>query len=198
SDVCSSDLKGHELGDVITGGTVSEVTESRNPAFTEGDIVLSANGWQTNAVSDGKGLVKLDPAAAPITTALGVLGMPGFTAYVGLLDHGRPKPGETVVVSAAAGAVGQVVGQLAKLKGCRAVGIAGADDKCRMLLDTFGFDAAVNYKTPDFRDKLAASCPSGIDVYFENVGGEVFRAVLPLLNDFARIPVCGRIAHYND
>lgn len=190
--------KGHELGDVITGGTVSEVTESRNPAFTEGDIVLSANGWQTHAVSDGKGLVKLDPAAAPITTALGVLGMPGFTAYVGLLDHGRPKPGETVVVSAAAGAVGQVVGQLAKLKGCRAVGIAGADDKCRMLLDTFGFDAAVNYKTPDFRDKLAASCPSGIDVYFENVGGEVFRAVLPLLNDFARIPVCGRIAHYND
>lgn len=190
--------KGLEVGDTVVGGTVSEVIESRNPDFAAGDIVLSGNGWQTHAVSSGKGLVKLDPAAAPITTALGVLGMPGFTAYVGLLDHGRPKRGETVVVSAAAGAVGQVVGQIARLKGCRTVGIAGAEDKCRMLLDTFGFDFAVNYKGPKFKEALAASCPAGIDVYFENVGGDVFKAVLPLLNDFARIPVCGRIAHYND
>ena len=163
-----------------------------------GDIVLSYDGWRTHAVSDGKGVVKLDPKAAPITTALGVLGMPGFTAYAGLLLHGRPQAGETVVVSAASGAVGQIVGQIARIKGCRAVGIAGAEDKCRMILDEFGFDAAVNYKDADFRDRLVQACPKGADVYFENVGGDVFRAVLPLLNDFARIPVCGRIAHYND
>lgn len=189
---------GHEIGDTITGGTVSEVVESNNERFSVGDIVLSLNGWQTHAVSNGKGLQKLDPAEAPVTTALGVLGMPGFTAYVGLLDHGRPKPGETVVVSAASGAVGQVVGQIAKLKGCRAVGIAGAEDKCRMLLEEFGFDAAINYKDAKFKEALASSCPDGADVYFENVGGDVFKAVLPLLNDFARMPVCGRIAHYND
>jgi NADPH-dependent curcumin reductase CurA len=124
--------------------------------------------------------------------------MPGFTAYVGLIEHGRPKAGETVVVSAASGAVGQIVGQIARIMGCRAVGIAGAEDKCRMVTDEFGFDAAVNYKKGDFRDALKTACPSGIDVYFENVGGDVFAAVIPLLNDFARIPVCGRIAHYND
>jgi NADPH-dependent curcumin reductase CurA len=190
--------QGVRPGDTMVGATVSEVMESNVAGFAPGDIVLSYDGWQTHAVSNGKGLVKLDPKAVPVTTALGVLGMPGFTAYAGLLLHGRPKEGETVVVSAASGAVGQIVGQIAKLKGCRAVGIAGADDKCRMTLDEFGFDAAVNYKEGDFRDRLAESCPKGVDVYFENVGGDVFRAVLPLLNDFARIPVCGRIAHYND
>jgi NADPH-dependent curcumin reductase CurA len=190
--------QGVRPGDTMVGATVSEVMESNVAGFTPGTVVLSYDGWQTHAVSNGKGLVKLDPKAAPVTTALGVLGMPGFTAYAGLLLHGRPKEGETVVVSAASGAVGQIVGQIAKLKGCRAVGIAGADDKCRMILDEFGFDAAVNYKEADFRDRLAEACPKGVDVYFENVGGDVFRAVLPLLNDFARIPVCGRIAHYND
>jgi NADPH-dependent curcumin reductase CurA len=190
--------KGVKPGDTMVGATVSEVMESNVAGFAPGDIVLSYGGWQTHAVSDGKGVIKLDLKAAPITTALGVLGMPGFTAYAGLLLHGRPKEGETVVVSAASGAVGQIVGQIAKIKGCRTVGIAGAEDKCRMILDEFGFDAAVDYKDADFRDRLAAACPAGIDVYFENVGGEVFRAVLPLLNDFARIPVCGRIAHYND
>jgi NADPH-dependent curcumin reductase CurA len=190
--------QGVRPGDTMVGATVSEVMESNVAGFAPGDIVLSYDGWQTHAVSNGKGLVKLDPKAVPVTTALGVLGMPGFTAYAGLLLHGRPKEGETVVVSAASGAVGQIVGQIAKLKGCRAVGIAGADDKCRMILGEFGFDAAVNYKEGDFRDRLAEACPKGVDVYFENVGGDVFRAVLPLLNDFARIPVCGRIAHYND
>ena len=190
--------KGVGPGDTMVGATVSEVMESDVAGFAPGDIVLSYDGWQTHAVSNGKGVVKLDPKAAPVTTALGVLGMPGFTAYAGLLEHGRPKEGETVVVSAASGAVGQIVGQIARIKGCRAVGIAGAGDKCRMILDEFGFDAAVNYKDKDFRDRLAEACPKGVDVYFENVGGDVFRAVLPLLNDFARIPVCGRIAHYND
>lgn len=190
--------KGIKPGDTMVGATVSEVMESNLDGFAPGDIVLSYDGWQTHAVSNGKGVVKLDPKAAPITTALGVLGMPGFTAYAGLLEHGRPREGETVVVSAASGAVGQIVGQIARIKGCRAVGIAGADDKCRMILDEFGFDAAVNYKDTDFRDRLAEACPKGVDIYFENVGGDVFRAVLPLLNDFARIPVCGRIAHYND
>jgi NADPH-dependent curcumin reductase CurA len=190
--------KGIKPGDTMVGATVSEVMESNLDGFAPGDIVLSYDGWQTHAVSNGKGVVKLDPKAAPITTALGVLGMPGFTAYAGLLEHGRPREGETVVVSAASGAVGQIVGQIARIKGCRAIGIAGADDKCRMILDEFGFDAAVNYKDADFRDRLAEACPKGVDIYFENVGGDVFRAVLPLLNDFARIPVCGRIAHYND
>jgi NADPH-dependent curcumin reductase CurA len=189
---------GVKPGDTMVGATVAEVMESDVAGFAAGDIVLSYDGWRTHAVSKGKGVIKLDPNAAPITTALGVLGMPGFTAYAGLLLHGRPKEGETVVVSAASGAVGQIVGQIAKIRGCRVVGIAGADDKCRMILDEFGFDAAVNYKDEDFRDRLAEACPKGIDVYFENVGGDVFRAVLPLLNDFARIPVCGRIAHYND
>jgi NADPH-dependent curcumin reductase CurA len=189
---------GVKPGDTMVGATVAEVMESDVAGFAPGDIVLSYDGWRTHAVSNGKGVIRLDPKAAPITTALGVLGMPGFTAYAGLLEHGRPKAGETVVVSAASGAVGQIVGQIARIKGCRAVGIAGADDKCRMILDEFGFDAAVNYKDENFRDRLAEACPKGIDVYFENVGGDVLRAVLPLLNDFARIPVCGRIAHYND
>ncbi len=153
--------KGIKPGDTMVGATVSEVMESNVAGFTAGDIVLGYDGWQTHAISDGKGLIKLNPAEAPITTALGVLGMPGFTAYAGLLEHGRPKEGETVVVSAASGAVGQIVGQIAKIKSCRTVGIAGADDKCRMVTDEFGFDAAVNYKDADFRDKLAGRLPAG-------------------------------------
>src|SRR5713226_6515895 len=150
------------LGSVMVGGTVSEVIESRNPAFPKGGFVLGFNGWQAYAVSSGAGLRKLDPKAAPLTTALGVLGMPGLTAYVGLLDIGRPKPGETVVVSAASGAVGSIVGQLARLTGCRAIGIAGSADKCRYVVDDLGFDACVNYRTGDLSAVLRDACPKGI------------------------------------
>ncbi|MAL98766.1 MAG: NADP-dependent oxidoreductase [Alteromonadaceae bacterium] len=187
-----------EIGGVMEGATVCEVVESRLDGYQPGEYVLAGAGWQTHAVSNGKGVRKLDPAKAPLTTALGVMGMPGFTAYAGLLELGQPRSGETVVVSAASGAVGQVVGQIARLKGCRVVGIAGADDKCAYVTDELGFDAAVNYKSEDFRDRLAEACPDGIDVYFENVGGKVLAAVLPNLNEFSRMPVCGLIAHYND
>jgi NADPH-dependent curcumin reductase CurA len=186
-----------EIGEVMEGGTVGRVEKSRHPDFAEGDIVLAYSGWQAFALSDGAGLRKLDPKAAPVSTALGVLGMPGFTAYAGLLTIGRPKPGETVVVAAASGAVGSAVGQIARIKGARAVGIAGGADKCRFVRDELGFDAVVDHRAPDFSDQLKAACPDGIDVYFENVGGPVWDAVFPLLNDFARIPVCGLIAQYN-
>jgi len=185
-------------GAVMEGATVGEVVESYDDSFAVGDFVLAHGGWQEYAVQPAKGLRKLDPDAAPISTAVGVLGMTGFTAYTGLDEIGQPKAGETVVVSAAAGAVGQVVGQIARIKGCRVVGVAGADDKCRHVVQAYGFDACVNYKDDDFAEQLAAACPDGIDVYFENVGGVVFETVRGLLNDFARIPVCGRIAHYND
>jgi NADPH-dependent curcumin reductase CurA len=186
-----------EPGQVIVGGTVGEVLESRHPAVARGDLVLGYDGWQSHAVSNGGALRKLDPKQAPISTALGVLGMPGMTAYVGLLDIGRPKPGETVVVSAASGAVGSAVGQIAKIKGARAVGIAGSPDKCDYVVRELGFDACVNYKTGDLPAALKAACPSGIDVYFENVGGDVLRAVMTLLNQNARIPLCGLISQYN-
>jgi NADPH-dependent curcumin reductase len=186
------------IGGVMEGGTVSEVIASNNPAFAKGDIVLSRAGWQTHAISDGKGLVKIDPKIAPISTAVGVLGMPGMTAYTGLLDIGKPQPGETVVVAAASGAVGSAVGQIARIKGARAVGIAGGKDKCDYVKNELGFDDCVDHRDPDLAAKLKAACPKGIDVYFENVGGAVFEAVFPLLNAFARIPVCGLIAHYND
>jgi NADPH-dependent curcumin reductase len=189
--------KSVEVGATMVGGTVGEVVASKNPKFAVGDIVLGSAGWQDYAVSNGTGLRKLDPAVAPVTTALGVLGMPGLTAYAGLLEIGQPKAGETVVVAAASGAVGSVVGQIAKISGCRVVGIAGGADKCRFVVDTLGFDACINHRAPDFREALAAACPKGIDVYFENVGGAVQQAVWPLLNDFARIPVCGLIAQYN-
>src|SRR6266498_4001863 len=185
------------LGDVMCGHTVSQVVESRHPNFQTGDLVTGYDGWQEFALSSGKDLRKLDAKGPPISTAIGVLGMPGMTAYVGLLDIGQPKPGETVVVSAASGAVGAVVGQLAKIKGCRAVGIAGSPDKCQYVVEELGFDACVNYKAGTFRADLASACPSGIDVYFENVGGAVFAAVLGLLNVNARIPLCGLIADYN-
>jgi NADPH-dependent curcumin reductase len=186
-----------EVGATMVGGTVGEIVASKNPKFAVGDIVIGSGGWQDYAVSNGTGLRKLDPAVAPVSTALGVLGMPGMTAYCGLLEIGQPKAGETVVVAAASGAVGSVVGQIAKIRGCRAVGIAGGADKCRFVTDALGFDACVDHRAPDFRDALAAACPAGIDVYFENVGGAVQQTVWPLLNDFARVPVCGLIAQYN-
>jgi NADPH-dependent curcumin reductase CurA len=185
------------LGQTMVGHTVSEVIESRHPALAKGDIVAGYDGWQEYAISSGAMLRKLDPAAAPISTAIGVLGMPGMTAYVGLLDIGQPKPGETVVVSAASGAVGSVVGQIARIKGCRAVGVAGSPAKCEYVVKDLGFDVCVNYKDADFPEKLRAACPSGVDVYFENVGGAVLAAVLPLLNVHARIPLCGTISEYN-
>jgi NADPH-dependent curcumin reductase CurA len=186
-----------EPGQVIVGATVGEVLESRCPGLAAGDIVLGYDGWQSHAVSRGAGLRKLDPKQAPISTALGVLGMPGMTAYVGLLDIGQPRAGETVVVSAASGAVGSAVGQIAKIKGARAVGIAGSPDKCDYVVRELGFDACVNYKTGDLAAALRAACPGGIDVYFENVGGDVLRAVMTLLNQNARIPFCGLISEYN-
>ncbi|NMO22161.1 NADP-dependent oxidoreductase [Pyxidicoccus fallax] len=186
-----------ELGAVMVGGTVARVVRSRHPDYAEGDFVFSYSGWQSYALSKGEGLRKLDPAAAPLSTALGVLGMPGFTAYAGLLTIGRPQPGETVVVAAASGPVGATVGQLARIKGARAVGIAGGPEKCAYVRDTLGFDAVVDHRAPDFAERLKEACPKGVDVYFENVGGAVWDAVFPLFNEFARIPVCGLIAQYN-
>ena len=185
------------LGDVMCGHTVSQVVESRHPNFQTGDFVTGYDGWQEFALSSGKDLRKLDPKGPPISTAIGVLGMPGMTAYVGLLDIGQPKPGETVLVSAASGAVGAVVGQLAKIKGCRAVGIAGSPEKCRYVVDELGFNACINYKTDDLVPALRAACPKGVDIYFENVGGPVFAAALKVLNLGARIPLCGMISEYN-
>jgi len=184
------------IGQPMVGHTVSQVIESRNLAFAAGDFVTGYDGWREAAVSTGQDLRKLDPSL-PISTAIGVLGMPGLTAYVGLLDIGQPRAGETVVVSAASGAVGSIVGQIARIKGCRAVGVAGSAEKCAFVVDELGFDGCVNYKSATFRADLAAACPRGIDVYFENVGGAVFAAVLTLLNQNARIPLCGLIADYN-
>jgi NADPH-dependent curcumin reductase CurA len=182
----------------MEGGTVSEVIASNHAAFKKGDIVLSRAGWQTHALSDGRGLSKIDPRLAPISTAVGVLGMPGMTAYMGLLEIGKPQPGETVVVAAASGAVGSAVGQIAKIKGARAVGIAGGKEKCDYVKNELGFDECLDHRDPDLAARLKDACPKGIDIYFENVGGAVFDAVFPLLTNFARVPVCGLIAHYND
>src|SRR6516164_6109057 len=186
-----------DLGEVMTGESVCEVIASNQAGYAVGDIVLAQTGWRTHATSLGATLRKLNPTAAPITTGLGVLGMPGFTAYAGLNLIGRPKRGETVVVAAASGPVGSLVGQLAKLAGARAVGVAGGPEKCRAVVEEFRFDAAIDHRASDFAEKLAAACPNGIDVYFENVGGAVWQAVLPLLNKFARVPVSGLIAQYN-
>lgn len=185
------------IGAVMVGGTVSRVEASRHPDFKVGELVGSYSGWQDYSLSEGTGLSELGDDVAHASRALGVLGMPGFTAYMGLLDIGQPAPGETVVVAAASGAVGSLVGQIAKLKGARAVGIAGGADKCRYVVDELGFDACIDHRAPDFAAQLAAACPDGIDVYFENVGGAVFDAVLPLLNTKARVPVCGLIADNN-
>jgi len=186
------------IGGVMGGGAVGKVIQSNNTSFKEGDIVEGMFGWQEYAVSNGQGVRKIDPSLAPISTALGILGMPGLTAYFGLLEIGKPRPGETVVVSGAAGAVGSVVGQIAKIKNCRAVGIAGADDKVAYLTGELGFDAALNYKTvDDYYAKLKELCPNGIDVYFDNVGGAITDAVFRLINTKARISICGQISQYN-
>src|SRR6266481_5486019 len=186
-----------QIGDVMTGETVAQVLVSNHSQYVKGDVVLARTGWRTHALSDGTGLRKLDPTAAPVTTGLGVLGMPGFTAYGGLRAIAKPQPGETVVVAAASGPVGSLVGQLAQLAGARAVGIAGGPQKCAFVKDGLRFDAAVDHRAADFPARLAAACPDGIDVYFENVGGSIWEAVLPLLNTYARIPVSGLIAQYN-
>lgn len=185
------------VGDVMVGATVCEVVQSRHPHYTTGEFVLSYSGWGSHTLSDGTGLRRLDPSAAPLSTALGVLGMPGFTAYAGLLEIGRPEAGETVVVAAATGPVGSAVGQIARIKGARAVGIAGGPDKCRALTEDFAFDAAVDHRSPTFADDLTAAVPDGIDVYFENVGGHVAAAVLRRMNLYGRVPVCGLVADYN-
>jgi NADPH-dependent curcumin reductase CurA len=186
-----------KLGDVITSGAVGEVIESRSPAFQSGDVVSGMLGWRLYNVAKANELHKVDPRLGPVTTALGVLGMPGLTAYFGLLDIGRPQAGETVVVSGAAGAVGMTVLQIAKIKGCRVVGIAGSEEKLRYLREELGADAAINYKTADLRQALIEACPKGVDVYFDNVGGEVSDAVLPLIRHGARIIICGMISLYN-
>lgn len=186
------------VGQTMVGGTVSRVIASRHPGFHNGDLVVGMSGWQRFAISDGSGLLKLDPNMAQPSLALGVLGMPGFTAYMGLLDIGNPQMGETVVVAAASGAVGSVVGQVARLRGCRVVGIAGGAEKCAYVINELGFDACIDHLAADFPLELAAACYEGIDIYFESVGGPVFDAVLPLLKTKARIPVCGLISHYNE
>jgi NADPH-dependent curcumin reductase CurA len=187
-----------DIGQVMVGGTVGKVIQSTNPQFRVGDVVSGYWGWQEFAISDGRGLQKLDTSIAPPSTALGVLGMPGMTAYFGFLDICRPQPGETVVVSGAAGAVGSLVVQIAKIRGCRVVGVAGGDDKIAWLTGELGVDAALNYKTTqDYVARLKELCPKGIDCYFDNVGGAVTDAVLPLLNLRARISICGQISQYN-
>lgn len=186
------------INDVMIGGTVCQVEVSNNPEFEVGEWVLSyVTGWQKYSVASGQGLLKLGKNPTNPSWALGVLGMPGFTAYMGLLDIGEPKAGETIVVASATGPVGSTVGQIGKLKGCRVVGIAGGEDKCRYAVEVLGMDACIDHKADDFSQQLAAACPDGIDVYFENVGGKVFDGVMPLLNTKARIPVCGLIAQYN-
>jgi len=186
-----------KVGGLMVGGTVGEVVSSNDRRFKPGDIVLAYTGWQQYGAATSGWLRKLDPAQAPVTTALGVLGMPGFTAYAGLTRIGQPKPGETVLVAAASGPVGATVGQLARILGARAVGVAGGPEKVAHLRE-LGFDAALDHRSPDFKAQLAAATPDGIDVYFENVGGHVWEALLPRLNPFARIPVCGLVAHYNE
>jgi NADPH-dependent curcumin reductase CurA len=182
----------------MVGGVVGQVVESHHPRFAAGEIVEGYFGWQQYAVSDGVGARKVDPSLAPISTALGVLGMPGLTAYFGLLEIGKPQPGETVVVSGAAGAVGSLVGQIAKIQGCHVVGIAGTDEKARYVVEELGFDSAFNYKSArNYRAKLKTLCPQGIDVYFDNVGGAITDAVIPLLNVRARLVICGQISQYN-
>lgn len=187
-----------EVGEVFEGRTVAVVVSSELDDFRPGDVVFNLeHGWQVFALSDGKGVQKIDPAAGPVSYSLGVLGMPGLTAYTGLENIGRPQAGETLVVAAASGAVGSVVGQIGRIKGCRVIGIAGGADKCRYVKEELGFDQCLDRREPELAERLQAACPQGIDVYFENVGGQVFEAVLPLLNPFARVPVCGLIAHYN-
>ncbi|WP_342642251.1 NADP-dependent oxidoreductase [Rhodoligotrophos ferricapiens] len=187
-----------ELGAPMEAGVVGRVVASADPGFKIGDIVNGPGYWADYSVHKAASLRKLDPSLAPPSTALGILGMPGHTAYVGTIDIGKPKPGETFVVSAAAGPVGSLAGQIAKIKGARVIGIAGGPDKCRYVVDECGFDDCIDHRMADFAEALAAACPDGIDIYYENVGGAVLQAVWPLLNRHARVPVCGLIAEYND
>ncbi len=193
----SSYAKPVEIGAVMVGGTVARVVESNTPGFAAGDWVLSFNGWQDYALSDGVGVTVLGAAPEHPSWALGILGMPGFTAWAGLTQIGKPKPGETIAVAAATGPVGATVGQIGKLLGCRVVGVAGGADKCAYAVEELGFDACIDHKAADFADQLAKASPQGIDIYFENVGGKVFDAVVPLLNANARIPLCGLVSQYN-
>ena len=186
-----------KLGEVMTGQVVAQVVDTNCDGFEAGDYVLAGSGWQDYAVSDGVGIRNLGKSPENPSWFLGILGMPGYTAYAGLLKIGEPKPGETVVVAAASGPVGATVGQIAKLKGCRVVGIAGGSEKCAHVIEKLGFDACIDHKADNFSDQLKAACPDGVDVYFENVGGRVLYAVLPLLNAFARMPVCGVVSWYN-
>lgn len=186
-----------EIGAVMVGGTVSRVETSNHPDYQVGEWVLGYSGWQEYELSDGSGLVKLGDNPEHPSWSLGVLGMPGFTAYMGLLDIGQPKEGETLVVAAATGPVGSTVGQIGKLKGCRVVGIAGGAEKCRHATEVLGFDQCIDHHAADFAGQLKQACPQGIDIYYENVGGKVFDAVLPLLNTAARVPVCGLVSGYN-
>lgn len=187
-----------QIGEVMEGRAVTQVVASNLDGYKAGDLVFNPNqGWQQYAISDGRGTRLLDPKNGPLSYSLGVLGMPGLTAYTGLANIGQPKAGETLVVAAASGAVGSVVGQIGRIKGCRVVGIAGGQEKCRYVREELGFDECLDHREPNLGERLQAACPKGIDIYFENVGGPVFDAVLPLLNNFARIPVCGLIAHYN-
>lgn len=186
-----------EIGAVMVGGTVSRVEQSQHPDYPVGEWVLSYSGWQDYALSDGTGLVKLGSNRQHPSWALGILGMPGFTAYMGLLDIGQPKSGETLVVAAATGPVGATVGQIGKIKGCHVVGIAGGAEKCRHAVEVLGFDRCIDHHADDFAQQLKQACPEGIDIYYENVGGKVFDAVLPLLNTSARVPVCGLVSGYN-
>jgi NADPH-dependent curcumin reductase len=186
-----------QVGQVMEGGTVGQVVRSNLDGVAPGDFTLGHGGWQEYALFGAGEARRIDPELAPISTALGALGMPGQTAYVGLREVGRPKAGETLAVAAAAGPVGSMVGQIAKIRGCRVVGIAGSEDKCAYVRDELGFDACLDHRAPGFEGALSAACPGGIDIYWENVGGRVFEAVLPLLNEFARVPVCGLVAWYN-
>ncbi|ASJ70862.1 NADP-dependent oxidoreductase [Granulosicoccus antarcticus] len=186
-----------EIGGVMVGGTVAEVVESKLEGFSAGDYVLSFSGWQDYAVSDGTGVTKLGKEFEHRSWALGILGMPGFTAWAGLTKIGAPKAGETIAVAAATGPVGATVGQIGKILGCRVVGIAGGPEKCEYAVKELGFDACIDHKAADFEEQLAKASPDGIDVYFENVGGKVLDAVIPLLNPNARVPLCGLVSQYN-
>jgi len=187
-----------EVGEVMVGTAVGEVIESRHEKFKVGDFVETRTGWQLYGKSDGGGVRKIDPAYVPLSAYLGAVGMPGVTAWIGLNEHGRSKPGETVVVSAASGAVGSVAGQLAKLQGCRVVGVAGGNAKCDYVVNELKFDACIDYKAGNLEAALAAACPQGVDVYFDNVGGPVLDAVLTQMNAFSRIALCGQISGYNN
>ena len=186
-----------EVGDVIMGATVAQVVESNIDKFAKGDLVVSNSGWQDYSVSTGEGVLKLDKNMANPSYGLGVLGMPGFTGYMGLTDIGKPQKGETLVVAAATGPVGATVGQVGKHYGVRSIGVAGGKEKCDFAVNELGFDICIDHHADDFADQLKAACPDGIDIYYENVGGKVFDAVMPLLNAHARIPVCGLVSQYN-